>query len=61
MRKVGVVVVWFCLGVGMTELVVLSMQQVVISARLPQQMMAHAAPHPGLTRTDLVWRISRTP
>jgi hypothetical protein len=61
MRKVGVVVVWFCLGLGMSELMVLSMEQVVISARLPQQMMAHAAPHPGLTRTDLVWRTSHKP
>lgn len=61
MRKIGVVVIWFCVGLGVTKLMVLSMEQVVISARMPQQMMASTARSPLLTRTDLAWQTSYRP
>ena len=61
MRSIGVVMIWFCLGLGVTELVVLSMEQVVISARMPQQMMAYSAHNPLLTRTGLAWQTSHRP
>jgi hypothetical protein len=61
-RSIGVVMIWFCLGLGVTELVVLSMEQVVSSARMPQEMMAYtAAHHPMFTRTDLAWQTSYRP
>jgi len=60
-RKIGVVVIWFCLGLGVTKLVVLSMEQVVISARMPQQMMADTVRNPMLIRTDLAWQTSYRP
>ena len=61
MRKIGVITIWFCLGLGITELVVLSMEEVLISARMPHQMMAYRSPNPLLTRTDLVAQMPYRP
>ncbi len=61
MRKVGMMVMWLCLGLGISELAVLSMEQVVVFARMPQQMMAYTAPSPLLTRTDPALQTLRRP
>jgi hypothetical protein len=52
-RKIGVIAIWFCLALGITQLIVLSMEEVMNSARMPHQMMAYRSPDPLLTRTNL--------
>jgi hypothetical protein len=56
-RTVGVIALWFALGLGVTELVALGMEQVLISARTTHQLMAYTPPNPLLTRMDLVAQV----
>ncbi len=63
MRGVGVVVLWLCLGLGVTDLIAQAIERIVRTVPLTLEVLMASAPpsNPAITRMDPAARTLRGP